>query len=108
MAVCPANRLPKQIISDGDIRYDCLVITPGEFTLGLTAGMALIFFALSPDLFQRLAEEVRDATGNFSAALFPLFSKRTPHYEPIRTPRLWLAGMGIALIALSVLTAFSA
>jgi hypothetical protein len=80
------------------------VITAGECAAGLLAGIVLIFFALAPDAFQCLAEGLRDEIRSAVAT----WSPQRYRDEPIRTPRLWLAVLGIALIVLSVVTASSA
>jgi hypothetical protein len=71
------------------------VITLRELALGLSSGAILVLFALVPSLFRGLAEGLR----NHLNAMFP---DEASGNEPIEAPRLWLAGMGFAVIVLTV------
>jgi len=74
---------------------------PDDVVVGVVTGCALIVFALVPGLFHGLTEGVR----NFANSMFsPFATGPAPEtgYENAHGP-LWLAGLGIALIMLSVL-----
>ena len=75
------------------------MITLRELVTCLIAGGVLIVFGLVPSLFQGLAEGIR----NFVDALSSPFQARQQRNEQIETPRLWLVGVGLALIVASVL-----
>jgi len=69
-------------------------------------GSAMVVFGLVPGLFHGLAEGVREGIYNFAG----LLSARTPipprSHVPFSQPR-WLAAIGAALIAVTVLAYFS-
>lgn len=74
---------------------------PDDVVVGVVTGCALIVFALVPGLFHALTEGVR----NFANSMVsPFAAGPAPKtgYENVHGP-LWLAGLGAALIALSVL-----
>lgn len=79
------------------------MITLRELMIGLAAGSVLILFGLVPRIFQGLAEGVREGVCNFKDSFLPSFPGRPRDYEQIHTPRWWLAGLGAALIAITVL-----
>ncbi len=74
---------------------------PDDVVVGVATGCALIAFGLVPGLFHGLIEGVR----NFSNSIVSPFAAGPAHgteYEDVHGP-VWLAGLGAALIALSVL-----
>ena len=83
-------------------RYDRAVIDLRQLVLGISIGLALILCGLVPGLFQQVSDGVRNAIGQVSAPfLLPARSR-----EEARRPK-WLAAVGTALIAVSVLGYFS-
>ena len=77
---------------------------PDDVAVGVVTGFALIAVGLVPGLFHGLMEGVR----NFSNSTFSPFAVGPAPgtgYENVHGP-LWLAGLGAALIVLSVLAYF--
>jgi hypothetical protein len=85
------------------VGYDHCVITFRELLICLVTGGVLVFFSLVPNLFQQLAEGLRDGVRNFRDSLSFRFPNQPNRYDRIETPRWWLAGSGVALIVASVL-----
>jgi hypothetical protein len=73
------------------------VIQPHEVMMGVLAGCALIVFGLVPGLLEGLAEGIR----NFGESLSSSFSGPSHSHQEFRRPT-WLAGVGAALIALTL------
>jgi hypothetical protein len=68
-------------------------------------GGILIALGMVPGLFQRLSQRVQEAIENFSALIsspYLLPHSRQRESEKLSQP-LWLAGVGLALILLSLL-----
>jgi drug/metabolite transporter (DMT)-like permease len=84
-------------------RYHHPVITFGEVMIGVMAGCVLILFGLFPPPFERLMEEL----SNFTDSLSSRFRRQPRRYEQIQKPVWWLAGLGMALIAVTVLAYLS-
>lgn len=75
-----------------------------EVLIGVLSGSVLVVFGLVPGLFEGLSEGVRNFNDSVSFGS-PMRPRRyTEHYH---RRHVWLAGLGAALIALSVLAYFS-
>ena len=84
----------------GYTSYDYCVITLNEVVVGVLSGCALIVFGLVPGLFQAVASGIWNFHDSLSGS-FP-----SPHrMEEIRQP-VWLAGLGVALSAATLLAYF--
>jgi hypothetical protein len=77
---------------------------PRDVETGVLIGCVLIALGLTPGLFQRLTDGVLHDIQNFRnsvSSLVPITLPRQPEYEkPHRS--LWLAGIGLGLILLSL------
>ena len=73
-----------------------------QLVLGISVGLALMLGGTVPRLFQQVNDGVRNAIARVSAPMLPPDRSR----EEMRQPK-WLAGVGAALIAVSVLAYFS-
>jgi hypothetical protein len=82
------------------------VIDLRQLSIGLTIGVVLCVLGLVPGLFQRLLNQIEESMENFRSqwtSIYPI-SPRTTQYEGQPT---WLAGLGTALIVLTLLAYFS-
>ncbi len=80
-------------------------------TIGILFGCVLISLGLVRGLFQGLTQGVTEAIRNFEDRLLFLFHRswtmpRVAANHNLRRP-IWLAGLGVGLIVLSVLAALS-
>lgn len=79
-------------------------MSPGELTRTVFVGLVLITLGVVPGLLQGLIHGIQ----NFRQSLFSRFPMHPPHPVPDCSPRpLWLAGMGLTLIVVSVLAYLS-
>ena len=78
---------------------------PHEVMIGVLTGCVLIVVGLVPGLFRGLTEGVRNIVDSVSSGL-PISRPLSAEYEELQAPR-WLAGLGAALIVLSVLAYLS-
>lgn len=78
---------------------------PHDVVIGVIAGCVLIVFGLVPGLFHGLVQGLTEGIRNFHDSVFfqlPMSSTRHTEYDKLPRP-IWLAGLGAALIVLSVL-----
>jgi len=78
--------------------YDRDVIGLRQLVLGLSMGSVLLVFGLVPGLFQGLTEAVRNY-GDRLSGRFPSPSRGPAQFDQPR----WLAAIGAALIAVTLL-----
>jgi hypothetical protein len=86
--------------------YDGHVIGSFQLMIGVFAGMVLIALGVVPGLFQRLVDGVQDGVQNFANLLSSQFPGPSRLHEELPRPK-WLAGLGAALIAATVLAYLS-
>ena len=85
------------------------MIELSQVVVGLVCGCALIVFGLMPGLFQELFQALEEGIGNFRDSLSSSFAtppRQDLQMGPIRQ-RIWLAGLGAALIVTTVLAYLS-
>jgi hypothetical protein len=85
------------------------MIDPQTATIGILWGCVLISLGFVPGLSQRLTQGVAEEIRNFEERLFTHRSWAVPCYtgDHTRQRPLWLAGLGLALIILSVVAALT-
>jgi len=90
--------------------YNCGSMSPGELTRVVFVGLVLIALGVAPGLFQRLIQGLIHGIQNFRQSLSSRFPMNLAHAHPVPdcSPRpLWLAGVGLTLIVVSVLAYLS-
>ena len=86
--------------------YDGHVIGTFQLMNGVLAGAILIVFGAVPGLFQQLVDGLQDGIQDFASRMSSQFPGPPCQHEQLPQPR-WLAGLGAALIAATVLAYLS-
>ena len=84
------------------ISHNSHVIDLNQLMIGVMWGMALMFFGLVPGLFKSFAEGVLNCADALTSR-----SPRSSHLSERYRHPVWLAGIGAALIAVTLLAYFS-